>query len=78
MIPKNHVLHKLWLQSTEVQGKAFLTMQTVGSSREHALPGWWRIPSPTAQWSQRGAIQVAEGNLLARVQLGTGNWTNRN
>ncbi len=36
MLPKNHVLHKLWLQSTEVQEKSFLTMQTVGSSREHA------------------------------------------
>ncbi len=36
MIPKNHVLYKLWLQSTEVKEKAFLTMQTVGSSHEHA------------------------------------------
>lgn len=36
MIPKDHALHKLWLQSTEVKEKALLTMQTVGSSREHA------------------------------------------
>ncbi len=36
MIPKNHDLHKLWLQSTEVKSKALLTMQTVGNFREHA------------------------------------------
>ncbi len=36
MIPKNHDLHKLWLQSTEIKSKALLTMQTVGNFREHA------------------------------------------
>ncbi len=39
------------------------------------LPGWWRISLPTAQWSESGAIQVTEGHLLARVQLGSGDWT---
>ncbi len=62
----------LFEASATVNGQAIASFQFRPG---FTLPGWWRIPSPTAQWSQSGAIQVAEGNLLARVQLGTGSWT---
>lgn len=35
MIPKNHALYKLWLQSTQAQDKALLSMQIAGVAREH-------------------------------------------
>ncbi len=35
IIPQDHELYKLWLQSTEAQDKALLSMQIAGVAREH-------------------------------------------
>ncbi len=64
--------------NTSFEASATVNGQAIASFQFHpgfTLPGWWRIPSPAAQWSESGAIQVTEGNLLARMQLGTGDWT---